>query len=246
MTSCIARRDSDYEKLSWWDYLEADRFSEAYRTLLVAGLTRTLVAAQARSASTKTGGNTLLQLMYTMMNPDKKTDQVLDGPTNDRWLTPWIEYLREIGVVYHLGHEVTAIGLEDGRISQVEVSDEHGATRTVEADQYVLSVPIERAAPLITSEMEHVDPSFKDIKRLAKSVSWMNGIQCYLNEDVKITRGHIIFSDSKWALTAISQPQFWVDYELGDRFNGSVKGDPQRRHQRLDPHALQGTPRRGP
>ena len=53
MTSCVARRNSDYERLSWWDYLEADRFtSPAYRSLLVAGLTRTLVAAQARSAST--------------------------------------------------------------------------------------------------------------------------------------------------------------------------------------------------
>ena len=37
MTSCRARRDGDYERLSWWDYLEADRFSKTYQALLVAG-----------------------------------------------------------------------------------------------------------------------------------------------------------------------------------------------------------------
>src|SRR3990172_5410233 len=41
MTSCRERRYTDYERLSWWDYLDADRFSKTYQTLLVAGLTRT-------------------------------------------------------------------------------------------------------------------------------------------------------------------------------------------------------------
>lgn len=29
----------------------------------------------------------------------------------------------------------------------------------------------------------------------------MNGIQFYLNQEVEVTRGHIIFSDSEWAIT---------------------------------------------
>lgn len=224
MTSCRARRDSDYERLSWWDYLEADRFSRTYRTLLVAGLTRTLVAAQARSASTKTGGDILLQLLYTMMTPGKNTDRVLDSPTNDAWLNPWLKYLQDLGVEYHLGHRVTAIHMGERRISSVDVVDGDGAERTVTADHFVLAVPVERAAELITDEMVEADPTFASIKILAKSVSWMNGIQFYLNKEVPLIRGHIIFSDSEWALTGISQIQFWKGYELADRFNGKVKG----------------------
>ena len=225
MTSCKERRFSDYERLSWWDYLEADRFSKAYQTLLVAGLTRTLVAAQASSASTKTGGDILLQLLYTMMTPGKANDRVLNAPTNDAWLIPWHQYLvDDLGVDYHLGHSVTAISMENGRISSIEVEDQDGQKRTVAADHFVLATPVERAAPLITSEMVKADSTLGALKTLAESVSWMNGIQFYLNEDVEITRGHIIFSDSQWALTGISQIQFWGDYDLADRFDGKVKG----------------------
>jgi len=224
MTSCRERRDTEYEKLSWWDYLQADRFtSKAYRSLLVAGLTRTLVAAQASSASTKTGGDILLQLLFTMMTPGKVNDRVLNGPTNDRWLTPWYDYLCDIGVAYDFGRRVTGIQMTDGRISEIVVSDESGEER-ITADHFVLAVPVERAAELMTDEMIAGDPSLGNVCELAKSVSWMNGIMFYLNEDPSITRGHIIFTDSEWALTGISQPQFWGDYEFADRFNGKVKG----------------------
>ncbi|MGI9609991.1 MAG: hydroxysqualene dehydroxylase, partial [Acidimicrobiia bacterium] len=225
MTSCYDRRDEDYERLSWWDYLDANHFTNpAYRSLLVAGLTRTLVAAQATSASTKTGGNTLLQLIFTMMSPGKANDRVLDGPTNDRWLNPWLDYLRELGVEYHKGHNVTAITMKDGRIEDIWVEDEDHQTRNVKADHFVLATPVERAADLITDDMIKADATLGLIEKLSKSVSWMNGLQFYLNEDVTINKGHIIFSDSEWALTGISQIQFWKDYELADRFNGKVKG----------------------
>jgi len=57
MTSSKTRRENDYERLGWWEYLQADRFSVDYQHLLVEGLTRTLVAAKAELASTKTGGD---------------------------------------------------------------------------------------------------------------------------------------------------------------------------------------------
>ena len=224
MTSCRARRDGDYERLSWWDYMEAERFSKAYQDLLVAGVTRTLVAAQASKVSTKTGGDILLQLLYTMMTPGKASDRVLNNPTNDAWLDPWLHYLRDMGVDYHLDHRVTAIAMDDGRISSIKVVDQGGNTREVTGDHFILAIPVERAAPLVTKEMISADSTLADLKTLAESVSWMNGIQFYLNEDVPITKGHIIFSDSQWALTGISQIQFWDDYELSDRFNGKVKG----------------------
>lgn len=224
MTSCTARRENDYERLSWWDYLEASRFSQAYQSLLVAGLTRTLVAAQARSASTKTGGDIFLQLIFNMMSPDVNTDRVLCGPTNDRWLYPWEAYLKEKGVTYRKGVAATRIRMEKGRISGVDATDEQGNTHACTADQFVLATPIERAALLVTDEMVRADATLGELKTLAASVSWMNGIQYYLNEDVVINEGHVIFSDSEWAITAISQVQFWRNYDLADRYNGTVKG----------------------
>ena len=57
--------------------------------------------------------------------------------------------------------------------------------------------------------MKALDPSLANLAPLSDSVQWMNGIQFYLTRDVPITHGHIIFVDSPWALTAVSQRQFW-------------------------------------
>jgi uncharacterized protein with NAD-binding domain and iron-sulfur cluster len=54
----------------------------------------------------------------------------------------------------------------------------------------------------------------------------MVGIQFFLYEDVPMVRGHIFYPDSPWALTSISQPQFWRDGGLFRRRwgDGSVGG----------------------
>lgn len=224
MTSCKERRVNEYEGLGWWEYLQADRFSRAYQTLLVEGLTRTLVAAKAKTASTKTGGDIFLQLIYNTINPFVNADRVLNAPTNEAWLTPWHEYLtKTLGVDYNFSTTVKQIKLSGGRIDHVVVKTKDG-TINVEGDYYIFAVPVERMAPLISDEILKVDNTLETIKELAPSVSWMNGLQVYLNEDVKISRGHVICSDSQWAITCISQPQFWPDVDLKKYGNGNVKG----------------------
>jgi uncharacterized protein with NAD-binding domain and iron-sulfur cluster len=53
----------------------------------------------------------------------------------------------------------------------------------------------------------------------------MNGVQFYLKRDVHLSHGHQLYVDSQWALTSISQHQFWqrrFDFEkFGD---GQVRG----------------------
>jgi hypothetical protein len=52
----------------------------------------------------------------------------------------------------------------------------------------------------------------------------MNGIQIYLKEDVPLAPGHSIYVDSPWALTSISQAQFWRHVNLADYGDGTVRG----------------------
>ena len=39
----------------------------------------------------------------------------------------------------------------------------------------------------------------------------MNGVQFYLHRNLPTTHGHVIHIDTEWALTSISQLQFWHD-----------------------------------
>lgn len=225
MISSPERKNQEYEKNSWWKYLEADRFSDAYRHLLVEGLTRTLVAARAEIASMKTGSSITLQLMYNMLNPGVNVDRVLNGPTNEKWLNPWYDYLISKGVKYFKGHE--GIGLElnkDNTIDYAKVKDNNGNEIQAKGDYYILCAPVERAVKMIDSKMMALDDQFPFLNKLAESTAWMNGIQFYLNQDVPIANGHVCHSYTEWALTSISQVQFWKDYDLSERYNGKVKG----------------------
>jgi len=238
MTSSKERRLNDYERMGWWEYTEADYHSEAYREFFVGGLTRTLVAAKPRRVSTKTGGDILLQLIFQMSNPFKRTDRVLNAPTNDAWLFPWYNYLTKDAknpVRFFHDHKAEKIHCQkfDGgrfKITGVDVVDEKGKTKRVTGDYYIMAVPVEVMGKLLMPEgkTEHpvvlADPTLGTIRDLANDVAWMTGIQFYLNQDIPVTEGHVMIIDSPWAVTIISQPQFWENVDLSKYGNGKVKG----------------------
>jgi uncharacterized protein with NAD-binding domain and iron-sulfur cluster len=224
LTSCYDRRMNDYERIGWWQFMDADNQSDTYRALLVEGLTRTLVAANAKYASTKTGGDIFLQLLLNMSNPTVQADRVLNGPTNDVWLNPWITYLKSKGVKYTLNATCTKLEFANGLITGVNITNKDGSTQTVTGDYYILAVPVEVAGPLISDEMVAYEMTLQGIRDLAPSVAWMNGIQYYLNQQVDIVHGHCIYVDTPWAITSISQIQFWEGYDLDKRGDGTIKG----------------------
>ena len=110
LTSCQQRRLGEYERTSWWEFVGAEQRSASYQKFLAAGITRSLVAAKARKASTRTIGDMFVQLMLTIVNPIAgSTDRVLDGPTNLVWIDPWRTYLESRGVQYGTNAEVEEI-----------------------------------------------------------------------------------------------------------------------------------------
>ncbi|AUD04986.1 hydroxysqualene dehydroxylase [Spirosoma pollinicola] len=123
MTSCQRRRDLEYEKVGWWQFMDADGHSHAYQHLLVEGLTRTLVAANAKFASTKTGGDIFIQLLFNIANPGMHTDRVLNGPTNDVWLDPWEDYLTKKGVRFFKGALIEEVVCDKGHVTSVQIQD---------------------------------------------------------------------------------------------------------------------------
>jgi len=220
LSSCEERREAEYEHLPWWEFVEAEGKSEAYRRFYGVGPTRVLVAMQAEKSSTRTIGRIYAQLLLGIAMPWLHVDSVLDGPTNDVWIDPWVEYLREQGVTFHSGAELRGFGLDDGHVSHVEVATDDGE-RTASGDYYVAAVPVEVMADLLTDELVEAAPSLADLDRLR--TAWMNGIQFYLDEPVPIAHGHVVYEDAAWALTSISQQEFWDDVDLSEYGDGDVE-----------------------
>ncbi len=85
----------------------------------------------------------------------------------------------------------------------------------------MLAIPAEQARKLWSREVLAVDPALEGMNDLF--VDWMVGIQYYLRRQVDITPGHIAFIDAPWALTALSQAQFWPSRNFRQDYgDGSV------------------------
>lgn len=223
ITSCEKRRFEEYEKIGWWEFIGAEGRSEGYKKFLAIGITRSLVAARPRTASAKTIGDIFVQLLFGILTPGVASDRLLNGPTNLVWVQPWLDYLRSLGVTYHFDAEVKAINCASGKIQSATVEID-GHSKEVTGDYFIAALPVERIAPLVTAEMSRVDPKLAGLQQLATNVQWMNGIQYYLTRDVKITHGHAIFIDSPWALTSVSQRQFWPNIDFANWGDGKTKG----------------------
>ena len=223
VTSCRERRDSEYEKLGWWEFIGAEKRSLAYQKLLGHGITRSLVAAKAHEASTKTIGNIFVQLLFDIVTPGPSTDRVLNGPTNDVWIDPWRRYLESQGVAYYLDSKAIAVSFDGERIRSATVN-RGGSKVTVEGDYFIFALPVEDVIDLITPEMMRADAALSSLFTLDDITEWMNGIQIYLKENVPLAHGHNIYVDSPWALTSISQAHFWQHVRLSGYGDGTVRG----------------------
>jgi 15-cis-phytoene desaturase len=126
-----------------------------------------------------------------------------------------------MGVVYHRNAMVEGINMSYGRIASVKVRL-NGTIQNITADHYVFALPLERLLPLLNPTVLAADPRLADLYGM--STSWMNGIQLYLDRDVPIVNGHTIYLDSPWALTSVSQAQFWPNFDLANFGNGTVRG----------------------
>lgn len=206
--------------------MDAAKRSPAFNEYFVAGLTRCLVAAKADKANVRAGGVVLTQLFYGMFDASTPLDRLLDGPTSPVWITPWREHLASRGVRFEFGQTVCAIDCDGQRISAVATAAQDGGTQRWQADYYVCALPVEYTAPLISAALLQADPDLAGIGRIAADVYDMVGIQYYLRDtDLPLVHGHLSLIDSPWALTGISQRQFWrgVDFaQLGDGHVGGV------------------------
>jgi geranylgeranyl pyrophosphate synthase len=169
-----------------------------------------MVAAHAETASTRTIGNTFIQLLLDVIDPLIPTsDRVLDGPTNQAWIYPWLQHVRALGVTYMKETEVQQIRCQGGRIAGVLVRN-GDRTEVVEGDHYVCALPVEQLARLLTPDLLRADPGLEGVRSLtADSLEWMNGVQFYMRRPVSMVHGHMIHVDTEWALTSISQVDFW-------------------------------------
>jgi uncharacterized protein YqjF (DUF2071 family)/uncharacterized protein with NAD-binding domain and iron-sulfur cluster len=223
MTYCNARRLVELDTQTWWSYIDAADRSPAFQKFLATGLTRNAVATQANVANARTISDIAIQLMHNMTAPGEIADRVLTGPTTAVWIEPWRARLTTLGVQIHQDATVTSIEF-DGRVITGAMVSEGGTSRRVTADYYVCALPLNESAVRLPASLLTYDPTLSGLPALKMQMNWMTGIQFYLDYDPEIVAGHMNFIDSPWAITAISQKQFWPSLDLTQYGDGTTRG----------------------
>jgi len=113
------------------------------------------------------------------------------------------------------------------RLADLECKVMSKHTKPVEADYFVLALPLEQLAYYVnrTSMLTYLDPELRKTIRLSKHLDWMAGIQFYFERPLNLAPGHLVGLDSDWALTALEQTQFWDDVDVGPKIRSILSVD---------------------
>jgi uncharacterized protein with NAD-binding domain and iron-sulfur cluster len=112
LTSCRERRLAHYEKMTFWDFMQADRLSPTLQAQL-GRFTRLLMAMDARRGEARTVLSVLVRMLLDQGSAGMSTDRVLNGPTTERWIVPWVRHLEaNLGVTFHWCSELTRFELD--------------------------------------------------------------------------------------------------------------------------------------
>lgn len=207
LTSCRERRSVQYEQMSWWDFLEGDKYSAEFGRY-VKSVPRTMVSMKCEEGSAWTIGDISMQLILDYGERESQNDRTLDGPTSERWLEPWEAHLRRLGVQFVFGNRLRTFEITNGRVSGALLLD----GSRVSADWYIAALPVGALQKIVTPELAALDPKMARLKAtdVNKLTAWMSGAQYFLRQDVPMVRGHVFYPDSEWALTSISVGEFWA------------------------------------
>jgi len=215
--SGATRRREQLEGIPWWDYIEAAGKSLQYQCIFGRGLSRSLVAMRPEKGSSLTVMSMFVQIMLNIIG-GKKADRVLNGPTSEVWIEPWVTQLTGMGVTIANNVKVQSVSYDGTRITGLVVQDAFGATIPVgtQNDLYVAAVPVEVVQDdVVFSHQLKLDaglirPSSAGEDGISQlQTDWMAGVLFYLNRNAAPLNGHVIYANSPWSLTSISQRQFW-------------------------------------
>ena len=174
VTSCRARRETEYEKMSWWDFIDGDAFEEPMRRYLNDG-PQLLVAMNARRSDARTIGTIAAQLFLDHLKPNDRTDATLNAPTTSAWFDPWRRYLTHQGVQFMPG-ALESLRVDERSITAFvrgnsQATGEVGELSAVNPDYVIVAAPPDEVKKVIQASVGRPPPASVDrVARVASAL----------------------------------------------------------------------------
>jgi hypothetical protein len=230
-TSCSPRRAADYERVSWFDFVGGDAYSPLVRKYLESS-SQALGALLASRSDARTYGNTVVQLLLDQFVIGEHADSTLAGPTSEMWFDHWRTYLEREGVLFRRGRLTGFRAVANGHlpvISDEDPADPPWQTPASNDDYFVLALSVQEMRALVDQWPGAPGALPPDLRaffdflpagwqaELAKAqpggpLKHLSGVQFFFGEELHFVDGHVLYPDSTWGLTSISQTPHWYRY----------------------------------
>lgn len=194
--------------LTFEQFAKFDRRSAAYRGF-VYGIAELATAVKPWASSM-----VAMDLLYRFVMGGRinahnmaSTVNILNGPTSDRFIDPWVAELRRMGVTLHAGTALGTLDTLSGRVNGAALAD---GTR-VEADAYVVAMPAKFVTDLLPAAQQH--PSLHQVGN-----AWSNGFQIFLPRVTPSMQNSLTFAlpvSSPWKIIYMVQAApLWDDVAM--------------------------------
>ncbi len=150
-TSCDERMDS-LDNLTWWKALNTSSSSNLYREI-GGWLGMDRYKGSYRSV-VKVGME--MQMISSYLDPTYK-DYVTTKPTSEALFDWWVKDLKRKGVKFSMNVELDTLKIKDDNVISATVKSKYGIER-VEADYYVLCVPVEALNKILIKSLKETSP----------------------------------------------------------------------------------------
>lgn len=217
LCTCQDRALETWEHRTLDDFVTEHGFSAGMQDFLRS--LRALSAMRASRGSLRTLLFTSVQLLADFDPEYHLWDALLPAPTDHLMLIPWQDELVRLGVAIEFGRRVTGLAFQAGTFGQpgrlASVDTSAGPLGVAADDVVVLAIPWEAARPLLDAapNLPSTLAGIREVPQRADNLGDgsepMVGVQFWLRHDVPMVKGHMVYPGAPWAITSISQGQFW-------------------------------------
>ncbi len=217
--ACKERIARELGGISYSEYLDFPRRSAPFQKYFSA-FPKAIVAARENAAAT-----VIVQMMgsvlFGLANPPQGLEHLpdlmmMDGPTSERLIDPWVCHLRNLGIEIRLNTAVSDFKFLPGQLEALIMAD----GQILEGDYFLLSLPYMALRHLaIHTQLGANVPHLTEQHRISMEAS--NGMQCFLKSLPQPLAQHfrpgvpVCHMDSPWNLVSTMQGAgFWRNVEM--------------------------------
>lgn len=162
-------------------------------------------------------------ISYVQTNHGSASWQVTNGPTNDTWFDPWVEYLSKKGVRFLNNTELISLDVDGLEIVSCWLKNKDNVF-TLKADDYILALnPYAIVDIMKKSSILDLYNKFKYLTKdtRCKQISFRIGIDRKI--EYPIDNIGFVMNDSEFNITWYPQEKFWdTKPSIGSLWSGTI------------------------